>query len=109
MNRILLLGVMAATLSACAQTTTTPQANPQLKRAYSQCMVKAEGNPDKVEACQSVLEVLKENQQHRAFADKESVRVFDYQNCIQAAKTGVGENYQQACAKIWQEIRNSNH
>ena len=35
-----------------------------------------------------MLDVLKEEKQHQAFANQESVRVLDYQQCIQATRTG---------------------
>lgn len=109
MKKTLLVIAAVVGLNGCVQQSTAPQEDLKLKQAYSNCINTAEGNPDKVEACQSVLNVLKQSKQHQAFAEKESVRVFDYQNCIQAAKTGAGDNYQQACGKVWQEIRNNNN
>lgn len=109
MKKILLVVAAVIGLSACVQQSTASQEDAKLKQAYSNCINTAEGNPDKISACQSVLEVLKQSKTHQAFAEKESVRVFDYQNCIQAAKTGAGDNYQQACSKVWQEIRSNNN
>ncbi|WP_447752286.1 ChiQ/YbfN family lipoprotein [Pseudomonas nicosulfuronedens] len=103
MKRLLLLAVLAAASSGCAQHSDT-SADP--KQAYRNCIAGAEGQVDKVKVCQSMLQSLKQDEQHRAFAEKESVRVLDYQRCLNAAETGVGENEQPACQKIWQEIRN---
>jgi uncharacterized protein YecT (DUF1311 family) len=43
---------------ACAQTQ-APKEDSRLKEAYSACINTAEGSPEKIEACQSVLNVLK--------------------------------------------------
>lgn len=75
---------------------------------YSACINTAEGNPDKIEACQSVLNVLKEEKPHQQFATQESVRVLDYQACIQATRTGNDQAVKARCDKIWQEIRSNN-
>jgi uncharacterized protein YecT (DUF1311 family) len=42
----------------CAQTQ-APKEDSRLKEAYSACINTAEGSPEKIEACQSVLNVLK--------------------------------------------------
>lgn len=102
MQRLFLL----AALAACSACTPHSDAPVDPKQAYRNCIAGAQGEADKVTQCQSMLQTLKQNAQHRAFAEQESVRVLDYQKCLQAAKTGVGENEQPACQKIWQEIRN---
>lgn len=106
MNRLLLLAVLAAVSTGCTQHAAT-SSDP--KQAYRNCIAGAQGQVDQVKVCQAMLQTLRQNEQHRAFAEQESVRVLDYQNCLEAAKTGVGENEQPACQKIWQEIRNHNH
>ena len=58
--------------------------------------------------CQSVLDVLKEDKQHQAFANQESVRVLDYQQCIQATRTGNDQAVKARCDRIWKEIRSNN-
>ena len=87
MKKLLLIAIMASGLVACAQSP-APKEDTKLKDAYSACINTAEGNPDKVQACQSVLNVLKEDKQHQQFATQESVRVLDYQQCILATRTG---------------------
>lgn len=58
MKKMLLIAMMAAGLVACT-TSPAPKEDTKLKDAYSACINTAEGNPDKIEACQSVLNVLK--------------------------------------------------
>ena len=86
MKKMLLIAMMAAGLVACT-TSPAPKEDTKLKDAYSACINTAEGNPDKIEACQSVLNVLKKDKQHQQFANQESVRVLDYQQCIQATRS----------------------
>lgn len=62
----------------------------------------------KIEACQSVLNVLKKEKQHQQFADQESVRVLDYQQCLRATQTGNDQAVKADCDKVWQEIRSNN-
>lgn len=57
-EKMLLIAMMAAGLVACT-TSPAPKEDTKLKDAYSACINTAEGNPDKIEACQSVLNVLK--------------------------------------------------
>lgn len=108
MKKLLLVAVAAFALSACAQQS-APKEDLQLKKAYSACINSAEGNPDKIEACRQVLNVLKEEKQHQAFAEKESIRTLDYQKCIIDRKTGNDQAVNQDCGKIWQEIRANNN
>ena len=49
----------------------------------------------------------KENQRQQ-FANEESVRVLDYQQCIQATRTGNDQAVNADCDKVWQEIRSKN-
>ena len=109
MKKIVLSVVMALGLSACAQQQpkTAPE-DTKLKQAYSACINTAEGNPDKIQACQSVLNVLAQEKEHQEFAKKETVRTLDYQNCIQATRTGNDQAVKAKCDKIWQEIRANN-
>lgn len=51
---------------------------------------------------------LKKEKQHQQFANEESVRVLDYQQCIQATRTGNGQSVNADCDKVWQEIRSKN-
>ncbi len=55
MKKMLLIAMMAAGLVACT-TSPAPKEDTKLKDAYSACINTAEGNPDKIEACQSVPE-----------------------------------------------------
>ena len=64
MKKMLLIAMMAAGLVACT-TSPAPKEDTKLKDAYSACINTAEGNPDKIEACQSVLNVLKKDKQHQ--------------------------------------------
>ena len=107
MKKLIIVALMAAGLTACAQSP-APKEDSKLKDAYSACINTAEGNPDKIQACQSVLNVLKQEKAHEQFANQESVRVIDYQKCINARKTGNDEAVAKNCDKIWQEIRSNN-
>lgn len=107
MKKLIIVALMAAGLTACAQSP-APKEDSKLKDAYSACINTAEGNPDKVQACQSVLNVLKQEKAHEQFANQESVRVIDYQKCINARKMGNDEAVAKSCDKIWQEIRSNN-
>ena len=107
MKKLIIVALMAAGLTACAQSP-APKEDSKLKDAYSACINTAEGNPDKVQACQSVLNVLKQEKAHEQFANQESVRVIDYQKCINARKMGNDEAVAKNCDKIWQEIRSNN-
>ncbi|STR55198.1 lipoprotein ybfN [Klebsiella oxytoca] len=71
MKKLLLVAIMATGLVACTQSP-APKEDSKLRDAYSACITSAEGNPDKVEACQSVLNVLKQEKQHQQFATQES-------------------------------------
>ncbi|POT58176.1 hypothetical protein C3432_09690 [Citrobacter amalonaticus] len=107
MKKRILIAVMASGLVACAQPP-APKEDSRLKEAYSACINTAQGSPEKIEACQSVLNVLKKEKQHQQFASQESVRVLDYQQCIQATGTGNDQAIKADCDKIWQEIRSNN-
>ncbi|MGU3521988.1 ChiQ/YbfN family lipoprotein [Enterobacteriaceae bacterium C23F] len=107
MKKLILVAIMASGLVACAQPQ-APKEDSKLKAAYSACINTAEGNPDKVQACQSVLDVLKQEKEHKQFADQETVRTLDYQQCIQATRTGNDQAVKARCDKIWKEIRSNN-
>ncbi|WP_409455033.1 ChiQ/YbfN family lipoprotein [Leclercia sp.] len=107
MKKIVLVALVASGLTACAQPQTQKE-DARLKEAYSACINTAEGSPEKIEACQSVLDVLRQEKAHEQFATQETVRVADYQACIQARKTGNNQDVTKDCDKIWQEIRNNN-
>ena len=107
MKKLILVAIMAAGLAACAQPQ-APKEDSKLKAAYSACINTAEGNPDKIEACQSVLNVLKTEKAHQQFANQESVRVLDYQKCIQDRKMGNDQAVKVDCGQIWKEIRSNN-
>ena len=107
MKKLILIALMASGLLACAQST-APQEDSRLKEAYSACINTAQGSPEKIEACQSVLNVLKKEKQHQQFADQESVRVLDYQQCLRATQTGNDQAVKADCDKVWQEIRSNN-
>ncbi|CAI2410974.1 Uncharacterised protein [Serratia ficaria] len=107
-KKIMLILAAAAALSACAQPAAPPE-DAKLKRAYSACINTAEGSPEKLQSCRAVLNVLKQEKRHRQFAEKETVRVMDYQNCLQAVHSGNGQAYDARCGKIWQEIRDNNN
>ncbi|WP_455427382.1 ChiQ/YbfN family lipoprotein [Dryocola sp. LX212] len=107
MKKIIMLSAIVLGLMACAQPNTAPE-DSKLKQAYSACINSAEGSPDKIQACQSVLNVLGQEKEHQDFAKKETVRTLDYQDCIQAAHTGNDQAVKAKCDKIWQEIRSNN-
>lgn len=109
MKKLLFVVIAAAGLSACNQQAPAPKEDLKLKQAYSACINTAEGNADKITACREVLNVLKQDKQHQAFAEQESVRTLDYQKCIIARKTGNDQAVEKECGKIWQEIRANNN
>lgn len=67
MKKILLIASMTAGLTACASSS-APEEDSRLKEAYSACINTAQGSPEKIEACQSVLNVLKKERKHQQFA-----------------------------------------
>lgn len=95
-------------LTACVQQPQAPQEDSRLKEAYSACINTAEGSPEKLAACRSVLDVLRKEKAHQQFAHQESVRTFDYLQCIEATHTGNGQAVKARCDQIWQEIRSHN-
>lgn len=107
LRKLVLVAVLASGLAACAHSPAQKE-DSRLKEAYSACINTAQGSPEKLEACQSVLNVLKKEKGHEQFATQENVRVMDYQACIQARKTGNDQEVAKRCDKIWQEIRNNN-
>ncbi|UYM56854.1 ChiQ/YbfN family lipoprotein [Leclercia adecarboxylata] len=107
LKKFVLVALLASGLAACAQPQTQRE-DTRLKEAYSACINIAEGSPEKIEACQSVLNVLRQEKKHEQFATQESVRVADYQACIMARKTGNNQDVTKNCDKIWQEIRSNN-
>lgn len=107
LKKLIIVAVLASGLVACAQPQ-APKEDSRLKEAYSACINTAEGSPDKIQACQSVLTVLKKEKAHEQFATQENVRVLDYQACIQARQTGNDQEVTKRCDKIWQEIRSNN-
>ncbi|UJD90384.1 hypothetical protein FS594_17215 [Rahnella aquatilis] len=107
MNKLLMTVVSAVLLAGCAPTAGQAEIS-KTREAYSACINTAEGNPDKLASCQAVLNVLKQEKAHQKFAEQETVRVVDYQQCLTARKTGNGQAYAADCGKIWQEIRANN-
>lgn len=107
MNKLLMIAVTSVLLAGCVQTAAQKE-DTKLREAYSACISKAEGSPDKIASCQTVLEVLKQEKAHQQFAEQETVRVLDYQRCLTARKTGDGQAYAADCGKIWQEIKANN-
>ncbi len=77
LKKLIIVAVLASGLVACAQPQ-APKEDSRLKEAYSACINTAEGSPDKIQACQSVLTVLKKEKAHEQFATQENVRVLDY-------------------------------
>lgn len=108
MKKMMLTLAAVVALNACVQPPAPPE-DTKLKQAYSACINTAEGSPEKLQSCQAVLNVLRQEKQHQQFAAQESVRVMDYQSCIQAAHSGNGQAYDAKCGKIWKEIRENNN
>ena len=107
MKKIIVIALMACGLSACTQNA-APKEDSRLREAYSACITSAKGNPDKVEACQSVLEVLKKDEHQQQFTKKESVNVLDYHKCLEATQRANDQEVKANCDKVWQEIRSNN-
>lgn len=108
MTKPILLALMTLGLAACVQQPQAPKEDARLKEAYSTCINTAEGSPEKTAACRSVLDVLRKEKAHQQFAQEESVRTLDYQQCLEATHTGNGQAVQSRCDQIWQEIRHHN-
>lgn len=100
--------VLLATMVVVGCAAPAPTEESRLKEAYSACINTAEGSPAKIEACQQVLDVLRKEKQHQAFAEKQQVQVMDYQRCINARKEGNDQEANIQCNRIWQEIHASN-
>ncbi|WP_411900788.1 ChiQ/YbfN family lipoprotein, partial [Salmonella enterica] len=81
------MDVVTDGLTACASSP-APEEDSRLKEAYSACINTAQGSPENIGACQSVLNGLKTERRHQQFANEETVRVTDYQHSIQATATG---------------------
>ncbi|WP_408604798.1 ChiQ/YbfN family lipoprotein, partial [Salmonella enterica] len=56
-----------------------------------------------------VLHVLKKERKPQQFANQESVRPQDHQQCIQPTRTGNDQAVKADCDKVWQEIRSHNN
>lgn len=108
MKKSLLILFITVGLTACVQQPAAPKEDTRLKAAYSACINTAEGSPEKLEACRSVLDVLKSEKAHQQFAHEETVRTLDYQKCLEATHTGNGQAIKADCDRIWQEIRSHN-
>lgn len=106
MKKLILIAVMASGLVACAPST-APKEDSRLKEAYSACINTAQGSPENRSLPERAGCAEKEKQ-HQQFANQESVRVLDYQQCIQATRTGNDQAVKADCDKIWQEIRSNN-
>jgi len=105
-KQAMLVLVSLTLLGACADPTTN-KAN-ELRHSYSNCINTSDGDQAKLATCQQILESLRKEKAHEAFAEKETVRVIDYQKCLTARKTGDGQAYAEDCGKIWQEIKANN-
>ncbi|WP_370556299.1 ChiQ/YbfN family lipoprotein [Edwardsiella tarda] len=108
MKAILGVAVAAIVLAGCVQPSAPSQDGQLLKQAYSKCIEDSKGNHDKVASCKTILDVMKQSPAQATFAQKESVSVLNYQQCIEAAMSGAGDNYTARCGTLWQEIRASN-
>lgn len=78
------------------------------RQAWKSCIQQSNGEGQKVKACQPQLDTLQLQQQHRVFARRETVRVLDYQRCLDAEKMGGGEGVSDRCGQLWQEIKHAN-
>ena len=105
MKKLILIAVMASGLVACA--IPAPKEDSRLKEAYSACINTAQDRR-KNRSLPKRVECTEERKQHQQFANEESVRVLDYQQCIQATRTGNDQSVNADCDKVWQEIRSKN-
>ncbi|MGY6030415.1 putative lipoprotein ChiQ [Phytobacter sp. AG2a] len=108
MKKSIMILFMTLGLAGCVQQPSAPKEDMRLRAAYSACINTAEGSSEKLEACRSVLDVLKSEKAHQQFAHEESVRTLDYQQCLDATHTGNGQAVKANCDRIWQEIRSNN-
>lgn len=79
------------------------------RAAWRSCIYQANGSAEKIKACQPLLTALHQQPQHRQFAREETVRVLDYERCLDAEKMGGGEGIDDRCGQLWQEIQHANH
>lgn len=105
-NKVLLVASALTLLAACSDPSTSKA--DQLRHSYSNCINTSNGEANKLKSCQTILASLKKEKAHEAFAEKETVKVIDYQKCLTARKTGDGQAYADDCGKIWQEIKANN-
>lgn len=77
MKKMLFIVMMVVGLVVCIMLLVLKE-DIKLKDVYSVCINMVEGNLDKIEVCQSVLNVLKKDKQYQQFVNQESVCVLDY-------------------------------
>lgn len=102
MKKTLVITTIVTALCACYSLTT------QEREAYRHCINQADGKTVKMQSCRRLLDVLSRQPQHQDFAKKETVRVLDYQRCLDAEKMGGGEAIESRCGQLWKEIQQSN-
>ncbi|MGV3344872.1 ChiQ/YbfN family lipoprotein [Enterobacteriaceae bacterium LUAb1] len=105
MKKNMLLIFMCTTLVGCTSPYAPTEAS--LVTAYHNCIRNAEGSLEKITACKIVLDVMHKQEQHRAFAEAETVHILDYQRCLTAQQTGGGQAIRQQCDNLWREIRHN--
>ena len=102
MKRMLVITLIVITQCACSS------AAMQEREDYRRCINQAAGSTVKVQVCRRLLQALSRQPQHQIFAKKETVRVLDYQRCLNAEKMGGGDSIHHRCGKLWKEIQHAN-
>lgn len=102
MKKQLVAALMGGVLSACTSTVA------EEREAYRQCLNQAEGVASKIKGCQPLLAALNQQPRHRAFVQRETVRMLDYQRCLDAEQMGGGELIHSRCQRVWKEIKQNN-
>ncbi|AXU95963.1 hypothetical protein CI789_12450 [Erwinia persicina] len=95
-------------LLLCGCMSQMQRSNTPEREAWRSCINQANGSAEKVKACKPLLGSLHQQPQHQQFARQESVRVLDYERCLDAEQMGGGEGVHERCGKLWQEIQHAN-
>lgn len=101
MKKTIVVGLIALGLSACSSEKTSEDV--RLQQAWKNCIQTAQGSPEKLKACEGMPESVEQAQQRESATPQETIPPLEYQQCIQARKSGNDQEVERVCDKIWQE------
>ncbi|MBK4714469.1 MULTISPECIES: ChiQ/YbfN family lipoprotein [Tenebrionibacter/Tenebrionicola group] len=107
MKKILVIALAVLGLSACSRSQ-APREDVRLKQAWETCIQAAQGAPEKLKACESMPKAAEKAKQDAANERKETIAPAQYQQCIQARKSGNDRAAATVCEKIWQQSHATN-